>query len=139
MVPHEVSVNLYKSLKESILFSEASSNNVSDYHILIIDKVGILSKLYRYATIAYIGGGFGNGIHNTIEAAVYNIPVLFGPNYYKFSEAKDLINKNLGQVIINQNEFIRSITYFENIDIKESSKKYFNSKKGATKIILNHI
>ena len=140
VVPHEMNqMNLYKGLKESILFSEASSNNVSDYHILIIDKVGILSKIYRYATIAYIGGGFGKGIHNTLEAAVYNIPVLFGPNYYKFSEAKDLINKNLGQVIINQNEFIRSITYFENIDIKESSKKYFNSKKGATKIILNHI
>ena len=68
VVPHEMDqVNLYKGLKESILFSEASSNNVSDYHILIIDKVGILSKIYRYA-IAYIGGGFGKGIHNTLEA-----------------------------------------------------------------------
>ena len=105
-------MNLYKGLKESILFSEASSNNVSDSHILIIDKVGILSKIYRYATIAYIGGGFGKGVHNTIEAAVYNIPVLFGPNHYKFSETKDLINKNLAQVIKNPNEFIYSITYF---------------------------
>ena len=69
VVPHEMyQVNLYKGLKESILFSEATINNVSDYHILIIDKVGILSKIYRYANL-YIGGGFGKGIHNTIEAA----------------------------------------------------------------------
>ena len=68
VVPHEMyQMNLYKGLKGSILFSEASSNNVSDYHILIIDKVGILSKIYRYADINYIGGGFGKGIHNTLE------------------------------------------------------------------------
>jgi len=140
LVPHEMhQANLCKGLKESVLLSEATSDNISDFHILIVDKVGILSKIYRYATIAYIGGGFGKGIHNTIEAAVYNIPVLFGPNYHKFSEAKDLINKNLGKVVKNPNGFRGNITYFENIDIKQTSKKYFNSKKGATKIILNHI
>lgn len=140
VAPHEITqVNLFQDFKESILLSEAKNNNVSDSNILIIDKIGILSKIYRYATIAYIGGGFGKGIHNTLEAAVYNIPVLFGPNYYKFSEAKDLININLALVVKNPNEFIRSITYFENIDLKQSSKEYFNSKKGATKIIINHI
>ncbi|MAO71948.1 MAG: 3-deoxy-D-manno-octulosonic acid transferase [Flavobacteriales bacterium] len=140
VAPHEMTqVNLFKGLEKSILLSEANSNNVSNSHILIIDKVGILSKIYRYATIAYIGGGFGKGIHNTLEAAVYNTPILIGPNYYKFSEAKDLINKKLALVVKNPNEFIQSIRYFENIDIKESSKEYFNSNKGATKKILGHI
>ena len=140
VAPHEMTqVNLFKNFEGCILLSEADSNNVSDSNILIIDKIGILSKLYRYATIAYIGGGFGKGIHNTLEAAVYNIPVLFGPNYHKFSEAKELINKSLALVIKNQNELIPSITYFEKIDIRQSSVEYFNSKKGSTKTILNHI
>ena len=88
VVPHEMSqVNLYEGLKESILFSEASSNNVSDYHILIIDKIGILSKIYRYTQL-YIGG-FGKGIHNTRRRCLQHTCVI-GPNYYKFRELKIL-------------------------------------------------
>jgi 3-deoxy-D-manno-octulosonic-acid transferase len=67
---------------------------VPDKNVLIIDNVGMLSKLYKYATIAYVGGGFTrDGIHNILEAAVFSKPVLFGPNYKKYREASELIKQ----------------------------------------------
>ena len=72
-------------------FSKAANSDLSSIDVLIIDNIGMLSSLYRYGSVAYVGGGFGKGIHNTLEAAVYGIPVFFGPNYSKFIEAKELI------------------------------------------------
>ena len=77
------------SVRLSDVFHDQSLAEGKD--CLIVDSFGLLSSIYRYGTIAYIGGGFGAGIHNTLEAAVYGIPVLFGPKYHKFKEAKDLI------------------------------------------------
>jgi 3-deoxy-D-manno-octulosonic-acid transferase len=79
----------YSLVKSSGIVSPASN-------VLIINCIGLLSSLYRYGNIAYIGGGFSAGIHNTLEAAVYGIPVVFGPNYKKFDEAKALIQCNGG-------------------------------------------
>jgi 3-deoxy-D-manno-octulosonic-acid transferase len=78
--------------RSSMRLSEAASGeSVKDVDCLIIDSFGLLSSIYRYGEIAYIGGGFGAGIHNVLEAAVYGIPVVFGPKYHKFKEAKDLL------------------------------------------------
>ncbi|MBO4621677.1 MAG: 3-deoxy-D-manno-octulosonic acid transferase [Paludibacteraceae bacterium] len=95
LVPHELTAqhlhyifNLFQG--RLVRFSEATLMNVNTNRVLLIDKMGMLSLLYRYGHVAYIGGGFGVGIHNTLEAAVYSKPVLFGPRYHKFREAEDL-------------------------------------------------
>lgn len=95
IVPHEPNHFNLNAEFEASFYSEELKK---DTNLLIIDKVGVLSKLYRYATIAYIGGGFGQGIHNILEPAVYKIPIIIGPNHTKFQEAQDLIE--LGQVIV---------------------------------------
>ena len=79
------------------------------YKILLVDKIGILKDIYKYCEIAYIGGGFGKGIHNLIEATANNIPVIFGPNHNKFIEAKELIKINAGKSIKNYIEFVNCI------------------------------
>ncbi|MDR2139611.1 MAG: 3-deoxy-D-manno-octulosonic acid transferase [Tannerella sp.] len=96
LAPHEIHrahlMDIESRLsRPSIRLSETNDQSVADKDCLIIDSFGLLSSIYRYGWIAYIGGGFGKGIHNTLEAAVYGIPVLFGPNYRKFREAKELI------------------------------------------------
>ncbi len=97
--PHEVKEANIKRLivslpEDAVRFSQAN-NNIQDFRILVIDSIGILSSVYQYADVAYIGGGFGVGIHNTLEAAIYNVPVLFGPKYLKFQEAVELVNRKL--------------------------------------------
>ena len=87
------------------LYSQARLNKAASLDCLIIDSFGILSSLYRYGNVAYVGGGFGVGIHNINEAAVYGIPVIFGPNYNKFCEAHDLIAAGGAFTISNAEEF----------------------------------
>ena len=123
----------------SVLLSDCKIVNCSKYDVLIIDEIGILSKIYRYADIAYIGGGFGKGIHNCLEAAVYNVPVIFGPNYHKFQEAKDFISLGIAKSVSNSDEFKNAITNFEKLDIKQISSDYFKNKIGAAEIITQHI
>ena len=96
IAPHEIHEGHLKSIearlhRPTIRLSQATEQNVADQDCLIVDSFGLLSSLYRYGQIAYIGGGFGAGIHNTLEAAVYGMPALFGPRFQKFKEAKDLI------------------------------------------------
>ena len=96
IAPHEIHEGHLKSIearlhRPTIRLSQATEQNVANQECLIVDSFGLLSSLYRYGQIAYIGGGFGAGIHNTLEAAVYGMPVLFGPRFQKFKEAKDLI------------------------------------------------
>ena len=98
LVPHDVSPLRIKALtlqaksilKEEVITVYSSMNEQA--RVLIVDTIGILSSLYSYSSIAWIGGGFGAGIHNTLEAAAYSIPVVFGPKYHKFNEAVELIN-----------------------------------------------
>jgi len=97
IAPHEVHESNIQRLvrafsrKNVICFSEADLETVNEADVLVIDSVGMLSSLYQYGTIAYIGGGFGKGIHNILEPATFGLPVFFGPNYQKFKEAVDLI------------------------------------------------
>ena len=96
LAPHEVHASHISGISglldgKFVRYSEATPENVKTTNCLVVDVIGILSSIYRYANVAYIGGGFGVGIHNTLEAAVYGIPVVFGPNYLKFREARELI------------------------------------------------
>lgn len=145
IAPHEVDeqhINEIEKLfptaiKFSVLSSQFSENSSQ---ILIIDNIGMLSSLYQYANSAYIGGGFGSGIHNTLEAAAFGLPVIFGPKYAKFQEAKDLIAIGAAKSISNAEELIFAFEYFNtNTEASADAKKYVNDKKGATKMILKLI
>ena len=127
-----------------IRFSDASVLNIMDFDCLIIDNFGLLSSAYRYGEIAYIGGGFGAGIHNLLEAAVYGIPVVFGPNYSKFIEARELIENGGGFTISNETEFNRVLKNFvtapEDLEIAgEKAAEYIYTNAGATERIVNKI
>lgn len=125
IAPHEIHndhLMYIESLlkRSSVRLSEACDKNISGCDCLIIDSFGMLSSIYRYGEIAYVGGGFGAGIHNVLEAAVYGIPVLFGPKYHKFKEAKDLIASG-GGFSINDEQMFRTrmdelLTYKEALD-----------------------
>ena len=113
-------------------------------NILIIDNIGMLSRLYKYGYITYIGGGFGKGIHNTLEAAVYGRPVLFGPAYHKFQEAIDLINAGGAVSINNTEECISTIQKLITEEAAyrkscEKAKDYVYANKGATQKIMQYI
>lgn len=118
--------------------------NVLKADCLIIDCFGLLSSIYRYGEIAYIGGGFGVGIHNTLEAAVYGIPVIFGPKYQKFMEAVELLEAK-GAYSIKDYEELKSLLDRFQTDkdfLDETGKNagyYVTSKSGATEKIMNMI
>lgn len=110
IAPHVVSDSHLKEIMEKVKrpcvrYTEATEENVSKADCLIIDCYGLLSSIYRYGEISYIGGGFGVGIHNVLEAAVYGIPVIFGPNNKKFREAQHLLEKKGGFEINDYEEF----------------------------------
>jgi len=106
--------------------------------------VGLLSKLYYYATVTYVGGGFKSGIHNTLEAVVYGKPVLFGPKYHKFKEARDLITEGAAFTVDNAEELKTKMDHLLN-DPSELSKagnaakKYVEENTGGTQKILQFI
>ena len=130
------------SVRLSDVFHDQSLAEGKD--CLIVDSFGLLSSIYRYGTIAYIGGGFGAGIHNTLEAAVYGIPVLFGPKYHKFKEAKDLIKVGGGFSVSDKQSFCEKmdelLTYHEVLEAAgESAGQFVNGNAGETDKILRII
>ena len=133
-------------LNSVIRFSQLATDHLplSNYQTLIIDNIGMLSSLYHYGDIAYIGGGFGVGIHNTLEAAAFGLPVIFGPNYSRFKEANDLVALQGGFSINTEAELKVTMAYLtENIErYKETCEKvktYVQGHTGATKTIIEHI
>ena len=150
IAPHEIHKEHINQLKsffpDAVLYSQLRVQSpeaiISDH--LIIDNIGMLSKLYHYSTIAYVGGGFNKGIHNTIEAAVYGNPVLFGPNYKKFKEAIGLIENGGGICITSSNELSTILQKFisDKTALGLSGKNSFDfvkQNKGATEKILYYI
>ena len=127
-----------------VRYTQATSKNVAEARCLIIDCFGLLSSIYKYGEIAYIGGGFGSGIHNTVEAAVYGVPVIFGPNYQRFMEAKDLITCG-GGFSINGDDDLNPLLdklLSDNLYLQKAGQKagaYVYSRAGATDIILKHL
>ena len=152
--PHEISEekinNLIGLLPEgsAIRYSELKdiqsnlTSHISHLTSLIIDNIGMLSSLYAYGDIAYIGGGFGAGIHNTLEAAAFGLPVIFGPHYLKFNEARELIALKAGFSIGNEAQLkgIVDTLITDETFYGVTSKKIYNyveEHTGATKMIMS--
>lgn len=130
--------------KKTILYSDLPIKNSENYDVFIIDTIGILTKIYNYADIAYVGGGFATGLHNTLEPAVYSIPVIIGPKFSGFKEAEDLVTKkgiisisNLSEFTTVTNKLITDATYYS--QTKSINSTYIAQNKGATKIILEYL
>lgn len=145
IAPHDTNTSRIQELKN--LFGpydpKVYSNWTGEYFkVLIIDNVGILNRLYAYAQAAYIGGGFGKGIHNTLEPASYGIPVFFGPRIERFREAKDMINLNTAFIIKDPGEFQKQwkgIFPSQLHVIKGKMNQYFAGQQGATAKIIDYL
>lgn len=128
----------------SLRYSKVTPENIDGAQVLIIDCFGLLSSIYRYGQIAYIGGGFGVGIHNTLEAAVYGIPVVFGPNNQRFREARQLIMRGGGFEINDFNSLKTILDRFlsDPVYLKESGKAagdYVQFSKGTSELIVKSL
>ena len=144
IAPHEIDSNHIESIEKqfssNLRLSTLSATENTQAQILIIDNIGMLSSLYRYGKLAYIGGGFGAGIHNTLEAVAFGLPVIFGPKYDKFQEAKDLIALGAAQSISNAEELELAFNNFkDNQSASEKARKYVQGKKGSTDQIIEMI
>ena len=149
IVPHEIDEERIRNLLQSLpckasLYTERNLPDFANNRIVIINTIGMLSSLYRYATIAHIGNGFGSGIHNTLEAAVYGVPVIFGPNFQKFQEAKDLIECGGGFSFTDETQYADICNnLFDNADNRktasEAAKQYVIKNAGATEMITGFI
>ncbi len=152
IAPHEITeakidalVKLIQQGK-AVRFSqiEPLKADVSSYQVLIIDNIGMLSSLYQYGEVAFIGGGFGVGIHNILEAAAFGLPVIFGPNYQKFKEARDVVAQQLGFSVINEPELkeIAGILITDKAYREKTGKEiqaYVKTNTGATDMIMNSL
>lgn len=149
IVPHEVSegnINRIHQLlkKPAVLFSKVAESEIHRFQVLIIDSVGLLSSLYRYGNIAFIGGGFGVGIHNILEAAAFGSPVIFGPNFKKFKEAVDLTFEG-GAFSISEYDELRQVlnnligNKTERIKASEICRNYVTKNVGSTKIVIKKV
>ena len=132
-------------IKKTILFSEKENQNLKEYNVFIIDTIGILTKIYSYADIAYVGGGFGNpGVHNILEPATFGVPIVIGPNYSHFAEATALVHQQGCISICNINELNDTLdNLVSNEDIRHEKghicATFVQMNKGATEIILKNI
>lgn len=161
IAPHNIKQEQIANLKsqiskKTILFSEkdeilkqhfdcAQCDKLSEYQVFIIDTIGILTKIYSYADIAYVGGGFGNpGVHNLLEPATFGIPIIVGPNYSHFAEAIALVHQEGCVSVKNQNELNEAFdNLISNEDIRHEKghicETFVQMNKGATQTIMNHI
>ena len=139
IAPHEMHHISYLQKKTGAqLFSTLNTENINSNNVLIIDSIGILSNIYQYGKLAYIGGGFGVGIHNILEAVAFGLPIIFGPNHQKFNEAKELINQKGAISISNYKELNSAINVFSDFD-KSIAINYIKNSSGATETILESL
>jgi len=149
IAPHDIKPHKIEKLKNSItksvlLFSEKEGKNPEEYDVLIIDTIGLLTKIYSYSDIAYVGGAFKTGLHNTLEPAVFGVPVIIGPEFQKFQEAIDLVdrkgiltvsNKEMYTAVINK--FVDSEQY--RLTTGKINSNYIHQQAGSTTKILNYL
>lgn len=146
IVPHEIGethilqvLSIFKSHKP-IRLSKAKEQDLIEANCLVVDSIGLLSSIYQYASWAYIGGGFGVGIHNTLEASVFGIAVVFGPNYTQFREACELIDCGGGFTVKNIVELQKTKEFIDaNPQTGEKAGKYTMQNTGATEKILTEL
>lgn len=153
IAPHQIQPTKIDELVQklngkAIRFSQANESNISTANVMIIDNVGMLTSIYQYGSIAYVGGGFGTGIHNILEPSVFMMPVLFGPNYHKFQEAHDLLKIKAAFMVKNAQELLDTFQHLHKEKQETNSFsallpppqfEYFKHKVGATTLILDKI
>ncbi|MBE7633182.1 3-deoxy-D-manno-octulosonic acid transferase [Tenacibaculum finnmarkense genomovar ulcerans] len=150
IAPHNIHQKQLEELRESIhkktiLYSEKEGQNLSENQVFIIDTIGLLTKIYSYADVAYVGGGLATGLHNILEPATFGVPIVFGANKYKkFQEATDLLKLGSVTIVTNNEDFSSNFTTLKanaNLRAKMGSENYHYIKNniGATKIIMNYI
>lgn len=150
LAPHNIKPAQIESLKNSIvkktvLFSQMDGQTLEDFDVFIADTIGILTKIYSYANIAYVGGGFGNpGVHNVLEPAAFGVPVIIGPNYQHFAEATALVN-NGGCISVNNQQSLDEAldNLMDNDDVRHEkghiARTFVDMNKNATQTILKHL
>jgi 3-deoxy-D-manno-octulosonic-acid transferase len=149
IAPHDTSPGRIKYILElldqpAVCYSQLNDENAVAARVLIIDSVGLLSQLYRYAAIAFIGGGFGSGIHNIQEPVTFGAPVFFGPNYHKFREARDLVALEGAFSIADSGELMKKVVGItgnpkEHSRLSAICKKYVSENRGATEKIMTYL
>ena len=146
--PHEVSEKSLKRLEDtlrvpSLRFSATTPETAAAARVLIIDNVGMLAALYRYAKVAYIGGGFGPGIHNTLEPMAFGLPVIFGPKYSKFREAVEMVRQGGAMSVNTEAELRRAFAHFSNVEgqshARLASSRYLEANQGATEQVVKWV
>lgn len=129
----------------TILYSKMGTADLSKFKVLIVDTVGLLTKIYSYADIAYVGGGFGNpGIHNILEPATFGIPIVIGPNFSHFAEAVEIIDLQAAISITNAAELHQTLRkLLDDLELRKTlgnkSSHYVQQNKGATEAILKYL
>ena len=150
IAPHNIKQNQIQNLTsklnvKTVLFTEKESQNLSDYSVFIIDTIGILSKIYSYADIAYVGGAMGaTGLHNILEPAVFGVPIIIGKNHSKFPEAQQMIDFGGLKSIKNEDELNSELTsIIENASKRNQmgslNKEFIDLNKGAIQKITNYL
>jgi 3-deoxy-D-manno-octulosonic-acid transferase len=130
---------------EAVLYSSFIVNKKADTKVLIIDNIGMLSSLYAYGNVGYVGGGFlKGGIHNTLEPAIFGLPIVFGPVYQKFTEAVSMVAEGVAFPVHTQTEAMTILTSLVNDEqrrdmINQKLKHFMDSNTGATERILANI
>ncbi len=130
--------------RRTVRYTQTNEQAAREAEVLIVDCFGLLSSIYKYGDIAYVGGGFGAGIHNLLEAAVWGLPVIFGPNNARFAEAKGLVEAGGGFEICNYDSFAQTIDSLladESFlaQSSEAAKRYVSQRSGATRKVLSNI
>ncbi len=133
-----------KIQKKVVCYTEMNDKKLEDADVFIVDTIGLLSKIYKYAYISHVGGGYKTGLHNVLEPAVFGVPVLIGPNYRKFKEACDLVSLGGCIVIQDANEWeerVEELLHNNHLQNKigEINKEYILKNKFATKIVVDEI
>jgi 3-deoxy-D-manno-octulosonic-acid transferase len=149
IAPHNIKseaiLELQKSInKKTVLYSAKENKVLEEYQVFIIDTIGILTKIYASADIAYVGGGLKTGLHNILEPATFGIPILIGNKYNKFKEAVDLVNIGGCISVKNQEEFTENLITLKNDENYRKrtgiiNKRYIEDNLGATKLIMNYL
>ena len=144
IAPHEPSqrnvARICAQFDQAIPYSRFETGNATDFRVLVIDNIGMLNTLYRYGRIAYIGGGFGKGIHNTLEPAAFGLPIVFGPKYEKFEEARQFVARGGAFVVQDTAALQIVIQKLQVPDFHEKASKallgYLADNKGATDLVM---
>ena len=128
---------------EVLTYSQANTADAGQAKVLIIDNVGLLNTLYRYGHIAYIGGGLGKGIHNTLEPAAFGLPVIFGPKYERFEEARQFVARGGAFVVRNADELSAVLLQLQDPGFYKNAsravRKYLEENRGATEQVIAYL